>query len=177
MKPKRTAELLPVVLYMHGGGWILGNAGTHDRLVRELVAGAKVAADFVEYTPWPEVHYPGAIEQGYATARWIMREGASKGLDASRMSVAGESVGGNMTAALTLMAKEPGDIRTLVTYARGTRVGYSRWIESARLGTAKDRRKIGKMLFPLHRKLTISPSAASKVLVRLEFRPLRIFRV
>jgi acetyl esterase len=110
MKPKGATGMLPVVLYMHGGGWILGNAGTHDRLVRELVAGAKVAAAFVEYAPAPDAHYPVAIEQGYATARWIMREGASKGLDASRMSVAGESVGGNMTAALTLMAKERGDV-------------------------------------------------------------------
>ncbi len=110
MKPKGATGMLPVVVYMHGGGWVLGNAGTHDRLVRELVVGAQVAVAFVEYTPSPEAHYPVAIEQGYATARWIAHEGASKGLDASRVSVAGESVGGNMTAALTLMAKERGDV-------------------------------------------------------------------
>lgn len=110
IKPLGATGMLPVVVYMHGGGWILGNAGTHDRLVRELAVGAQTAVAFVEYTPSPEAHYPVAIEQGYATAQWITRNGASKGLDSSRMAVAGESVGGNMTAALTLMAKERGDV-------------------------------------------------------------------
>ena len=56
---------------MHGGGWILGNAGTHDRLVRELAVGARAALLFVEYPNSPEAHYPVAIEQGYATAQWV----------------------------------------------------------------------------------------------------------
>jgi len=110
VKPQGTTGTLPVVVYMHGGGWVLGNAATHDRLVRELAVGARAAIAFVEYTPSPEAHYPVAIEQGYATAQWIVRDGASKGLDASRMAVAGESVGGNMTAALVLMAKQRGDV-------------------------------------------------------------------
>jgi len=110
VKPQGATGTLPVIVYMHGGGWILGNAGTHDRLVRELAVGAQAAVAFVEYTPSPEAHYPVAIEQGYATAQWITRNGASRGLDASRMAVAGESVGGNMTAALTLMAKQRGDV-------------------------------------------------------------------
>jgi len=111
VKPQDAPATLPVVLYVHGGGWILGNAGTHDRLVRELAVGVQAAVVFVEYDPSPEAQYPVAIEQGYATARWIVREGASKGLDASRLAVAGDSVGGNMTAALTLMAKERGDVK------------------------------------------------------------------
>jgi acetyl esterase len=111
IKPQGATGMLPVIVYMHGGGWILGNAGTHDRLVRELAVGARAALAFVEYPNSPEAHYPVAIEQGYATAQWITRDGASKGLDASRMAVAGESVGGNMTAALALMAKERGDVR------------------------------------------------------------------
>ena len=110
VKPRGATGTLPVVVYMHGGGWVLGNAATHDRLVRELAVGARAAIAFVEYTPSPEAHYPVAIEQGYATAQWIVREGASKGLDASRMAVAGESVGGNMTAALALMARQRGDV-------------------------------------------------------------------
>ncbi|HEY0817083.1 MAG TPA: alpha/beta hydrolase [Pseudonocardia sp.] len=110
VRPRGAAPVLPVVVYMHGGGWILGNAGTHDRLVRDLAVGARAAVAFVEYTPSPEARYPVAIEQGYATAQWIVREGAAHGLDASRMAVAGESVGGNMTAALALMAKERGDV-------------------------------------------------------------------
>src|ERR1700757_1695216 len=111
VKPQGTTGMLPVIVYMHGGGWILGNAATHDRLVRELAVGACAALAFVEYPNSPEARYPVAIEQGYATAQWITREGSSKGLDPSRIAVAGESVGGDMTAALTLMAKERGDVR------------------------------------------------------------------
>jgi acetyl esterase/lipase len=111
IKPKGAEGILPVILYMHGGGWVLGNAATHDRLVRELAVGAKAALAFVEYPNSPEAHYPVAIEQGYAAAQWILREGPSKGLDPSRMAVVGESVGGDMTAALTLMAKERGDVQ------------------------------------------------------------------
>ena len=111
IKPRGADGMLPVIVYMHGGGWVLGNAATHDRLVRELAVGAKAALAFVEYPNSPEARYPVAIEQGYSTAQWIAREGASKGLDASRMAVAGESVGGDMTAALTLMAKERGDVK------------------------------------------------------------------
>ncbi|MEU2599523.1 alpha/beta hydrolase [Streptomyces hirsutus] len=110
VKPQGSTGALPVVLYMHGGGWVLGNADTHDRLVREVAVGARAAVAFVEYTPSPEARYPVAIEQGYATAQWITRDGASKGLDARRMAVAGDSVGGNMTAALALMAKDRGDV-------------------------------------------------------------------
>jgi acetyl esterase len=111
VRPEDAVEPLPVVLYMHGGGWVLGNAGTHDRLVRELAVGARAAIVFVEYDRSPEARYPVAIEQGYATARWIIREGAAYGLDAGRMAVAGDSVGGNMSAALALMAADRGDVR------------------------------------------------------------------
>jgi len=111
IKPKGAEGILPVIVYMHGGGWVLGNAATHDRLVRELAVGARAALAFVEYPNSPEAHYPVAIEQGYATAQWIVREGRSKGLDPSRIAVIGESVGGDMTAALALMAKERGDVQ------------------------------------------------------------------
>jgi acetyl esterase len=110
VKPVDSAGMLPVIVYMHGGGWVLGNAGTHDRLVRELAVGARAALLFVEYPNAPEARYPVAIAQGYATAQWVVREGASKGLDAARMAVAGESVGGNMAAALAIMAKQRGDV-------------------------------------------------------------------
>jgi acetyl esterase/lipase len=111
VKPAGASGTLPVVLYVHGGGWVLGNAGTHDRLVRELATGADAAVAFVEYDRSPEARYPVAIEQAYSTARWITEHGAGEGLDASRMAVAGDSVGGNMTAALTIMAKRRGDVR------------------------------------------------------------------
>ena len=111
VRPPDAAGTLPVILYMHGGGWVLGNAHTHDRLVRELAVGAGAAVVFVEYDRSPEAHYPVAIEQGYATAQWIVRSGSENGLDPDRMAVAGESVGGCMTAALALMANERGDVR------------------------------------------------------------------
>ncbi|MGW7363772.1 alpha/beta hydrolase [Streptomyces sp. NPDC054841] len=110
IKPLGAAGLQPVILYIHGGGWVLGNSGTHDRLIRELCDGAKAAIAFVEYDRSPEAHYPVALEQAYATAQWITKNGASEGLDASRMSVAGDSVGGNMTAAVAIMAKRRGDV-------------------------------------------------------------------
>jgi acetyl esterase len=111
VRPPHAEGTLPVILYMHGGGWVLGNAHTHDRLVRELAVGTDSAVVFVEYDRSPEAHYPVAIEQGYATARWITREGAANQLDPDRMAVAGDSVGGNMTAALALMAGDRGDVR------------------------------------------------------------------
>ena len=111
VRPPDAAGTLPVILYMHGGGWVLGNADTHDRLVRELAVGTGAAVVFVEYDRSPEAHYPVAIEQGYATAQWIVREGAANRLDPDRMAVAGDSVGGGMTAALALMASERGDVR------------------------------------------------------------------
>jgi acetyl esterase len=110
VRPVGADGTLPVILYMHGGGWVLGNAGTHDRLVRELAVGTGAAVAFVEYDRSPEARYPVAIEQGYATARWIVRDGAAHGLDPERMAIAGDSVGGGMTAAITLMARERGDV-------------------------------------------------------------------
>ena len=111
VRPPDAAGPSPVILYMHGGGWVLGNADTHDRLVRELAVGTGAAVVFVEYDRSPEAHYPVALEQGYATAQWIVQEGAANGLDADRIAVAGDSVGGGMTAALALMANERGDVR------------------------------------------------------------------
>ncbi|MES4905855.1 MULTISPECIES: alpha/beta hydrolase [unclassified Streptomyces] len=110
VKPAGATGELPVILYIHGAGWVFGNAHTHDRLVRELAVGAGAAVVFSEYDRSPEARYPVAIEQNYAVAQWVVREGASKGLDGTRLAVAGDSVGGNMTAALTLMAKERGDV-------------------------------------------------------------------
>jgi acetyl esterase/lipase len=113
VKPVGAPDDLPTVLYVHGGGWILGNADTHDRLVRELAAGADAAVVFVEYDRSPEARYPVAIEQAYATARWITEHGRTEGLDASRLVVAGDSVGGNMTAVLAILAKQRGDVTFL----------------------------------------------------------------
>jgi acetyl esterase len=101
---------LPTLLYVHGGGWVLGNAGTHDRLVRELAVLAGIAVVFVEYDRAPEARYPVAVEQAYAAAQWIVRAGNDEGLDHRRLAIAGDSVGGNMAAALTILAKQRGDV-------------------------------------------------------------------
>lgn len=113
VRPSGAAGPLPVILYIHGAGWVFGNAHTHDRLVRELAVGSRAAVVFPEYDLSPEARYPVAIEQNYSVAQWVAREGHHKGLDGTRIAVAGDSVGGNMSAALTLMAKQRGDV-TLV---------------------------------------------------------------
>ncbi|KDN75374.1 alpha/beta hydrolase [Streptomyces olindensis] len=110
VRPVGATGTLPVVIYLHGAGWVFGNAHTHDRLVRELAVGARAAVVFPEYDLSPEARYPVAIEQNFAVAQWVVAQGATKGLDATRIAVAGDSVGGNMTAALTLMAKQRGGI-------------------------------------------------------------------
>ncbi|GAA4147844.1 alpha/beta hydrolase [Actinomadura keratinilytica] len=111
VRPEGVTGLLPVILYIHGAGWVFGDFHTHERLVRELAAGARAAVVFPDYSRSPEARYPVAIEQSYAAARWVVEHGADKGLDATRLAVAGDSVGGNMSAALTLMAKERGGPR------------------------------------------------------------------
>ncbi|MGW1045134.1 alpha/beta hydrolase [Streptomyces sp. NPDC002547] len=113
VKPAGTTGTLPVIVYIHGAGWVFGNAHTHDRLVRELAVGAKAAVVFPEYDLSPEARYPVAIEQNWTVAKWVVEQGATKDLDATRIAVAGDSVGGNMTAALTLMAKERGGLPLL----------------------------------------------------------------
>ncbi|MFI6060695.1 alpha/beta hydrolase [Streptomyces sp. NPDC051286] len=118
VRPAGAAGPLPVVMYIHGAGWVFGNAHTHDRLVRELAVGAAAAVVFPEYDLSPEHRYPVAIEQNWTVARWIVTDGVGHGLDTSRIAVAGDSVGGNMSAALTLMAKERGglDLRGQVLF-------------------------------------------------------------
>ncbi|MGW7426686.1 alpha/beta hydrolase [Streptomyces sp. NPDC054813] len=113
VKPAGATGTLPVIIYIHGAGWVFGNAHTHDRLVRELAVGANAAVVFPEYDLSPEVRYPVAIEQNWTVARWVVEQGTTKDLDSTRIAVAGDSVGGNMTAALTLMAKERGGLPLL----------------------------------------------------------------
>jgi acetyl esterase len=85
---------------------VLGGFDTHERLVREFANKANVAIVFVNYTRSPEAKYPIAIEEAYATTKWVAENGKSINVDASRLAIAGDSVGGNMAAAVTLLAKE-----------------------------------------------------------------------
>lgn len=106
VKPHNTTGTLPVFMFFHGGGWILGDFATHERLVRDLVNESGAAAVFVNYTPSPEAHFPVAINQAYAATRWVAEHGNEIGVDGKRLALVGNSVGGNMVAAVALQAKQ-----------------------------------------------------------------------
>ncbi|MFD8968289.1 alpha/beta hydrolase [Streptomyces sp. NPDC059568] len=108
VRPPGITGPLPGIVFLHGGGWILGDAQTHDRLVRQIANGARASVIFVNYTPSPEAQFPVPIEQAYTVAKWVAEHGGEIGVDSSRLAIAGDSVGGNMTAAVTLMAKQRG---------------------------------------------------------------------
>jgi acetyl esterase len=110
VRPEGATGQLPVIVYIHGAGWVFGDFHTHERLVRELAVGTGAAVVFPEYDRSPEARYPVAIEQSYATAKWVAEHGTEKNLDTTRIAIAGDSVGGNMTAAVTLLAKQRGDV-------------------------------------------------------------------
>jgi acetyl esterase len=105
-RPQTARGALPAVVYSHGGGWVLGDRETHDRLIRELTVGANMVVVFVDYDRSPESHYPVAVEEVYAVLKYVADHPAEFGADASRIAIAGDSVGGNMTAAVGLLAKE-----------------------------------------------------------------------
>lgn len=108
VRPKGKKEALPAVMYFHGGGWVLGDKNTHDRLIREIANGAGAAVVFVNFTPSPEAKYPAPIEEAYAATKYVAENGKSLNLDSSRLVVAGDSVGGNMATVVALLAKERG---------------------------------------------------------------------
>jgi acetyl esterase len=108
IRPPGVAGVLPVVLHCHGGGWVLGDKDTYERLDRELAHQTQAVVVFVDYTPAPEAHYPVQNEQAYTALRWAITHAAQIGADPARVALAGDSAGGNMTAALTLMAKRRG---------------------------------------------------------------------
>lgn len=105
VRPQGSAGSPPCFVFIHGGGWILGDYPTHRRLVRDLVVASGFPAVFIHYTPSPEAKYPQALDEIYAAVRWIARNGARIGVDGSRMALAGNSVGGNMAIATALRAK------------------------------------------------------------------------
>lgn len=108
VRPAHVKGELPVFMFFHGGGWVLGDYPTHARLIRDLVVGSGAVAVYVDYTPSPEAHYPTAINQAYAATRWVAEHGKTINVDSTRLAVAGNSVGGNMAAVVSLMAKEQG---------------------------------------------------------------------
>ncbi len=106
VKPEDAKEILPVFMFFHGGGWVLGDFPTHRRMVRDLVVESGAAAVFVNYSPSPEAQYPVAINQAYNATKWVSEHGKEIGVDGTRLAVAGNSVGGNMATVVAMMAKE-----------------------------------------------------------------------
>jgi acetyl esterase len=106
VRPADAQGDLPAVLYYHGGGWVMGDRKTHDHLVRELAVQSRSAVVFVEYDNAPEVRYPVNNEQAYAALEYVAANGAALGIDGTRLAVAGDSAGGNMAIAVTMMAKD-----------------------------------------------------------------------
>jgi acetyl esterase/lipase len=114
MKPQDVQGTPGVLLFVHGGVWIVGNFQNHQRLLHDLVVGSGQIGVFVEYTPLPAAKFPTQLEESYAALKWVAEHAGEFGADGSRIAIAGNSVGGNMTAALTLMAKDQ----------RGPKVAY-----------------------------------------------------
>ena len=108
VRPQGAKGELPVFMFFHGGGWVLGDYPTHERLIHDLVLGSGAAAVYVDYTPSPEAKFPTAINQAYAATRWVAENGRQIGVDGKRLAVVGNSVGGNMAAVVALKAKEAG---------------------------------------------------------------------
>ncbi|CZI68671.1 alpha/beta hydrolase [Legionella pneumophila] len=108
VRPKGAKESLPVIMFFHGAGWVFGDYQTHGRLVREIAVGTHAAVVFVKYTLAPEAQYPTQIEESYAAMKYIAEHGKQFNLDTSRFVAAGDSVGGNMTSVMALLAKERG---------------------------------------------------------------------
>ena len=106
MKPEHLTGKPGVLFFVHGGVWIVGNFQNHQRLLRDLVVGSGQIGVFPEYTSLPAARYPAQMDECYAALKWTADHAGEFGADGSRIAIAGNSVGGNMSAALTLMTKD-----------------------------------------------------------------------
>jgi acetyl esterase len=106
VRPIHAADRGPVIMHFHGGGWVVGDSKTHDRLVRELAVGTDAMVVFLDYDRAPEHRYPVAIEQAYTATCYVSEHADEFGVDATRLAVAGDSVGGNMATVVSLLAKQ-----------------------------------------------------------------------
>ena len=108
MHPKGSTGMIPAFIFIHGGGWVLGDYPTHKRMVRDLVELTGYAGVFITYTPSPEAKYPQAINEIYAATQWVINHGSEINVDGSRLGIVGNSVGGNLSTATALMANAKG---------------------------------------------------------------------
>ena len=111
-RPLGAAEnaLLPVLVYYHGGGWVIGDLETHDTLCRELANGAGCAVVAVDYRMGPEHRFPAAVDDSLAATRWVRAHADELRLDASRLAVGGDSAGGNLAAVVSIAARDSADL-------------------------------------------------------------------
>jgi acetyl esterase/lipase len=109
-RPKETRDALPVLVWMHPGGWVLGNIELEDLMARELVKSVRCAVVAVEYRLSPEHPYPAALEDCYAVLKWLAADGKKNGVDTRRIAVGGSSAGGNLAAGLALLARDRGEV-------------------------------------------------------------------
>lgn len=142
VKPRGAEAGLPVFMFFHGGGWVLGDYPTHKRLVRDLVVNSGAVAVFPDYTPSPEAKFPVAINQAYGATKWVAENGKEIGVDGSNLAVVGNSVGGNMAAVVALMAKDKNGPKLKqqillwpVTDADFTRESYTKFAQERFLTT------------------------------------------
>jgi acetyl esterase/lipase len=106
VRPAGVSGVLPVFIFIHGGGWVLGDYPTHKHMVRELVVHSGFAAVFVNYTRTPDAAFPRAINEVYAATKWVAENGAAIGVDGQNLAIVGNSVGGNMSTVTALQAKQ-----------------------------------------------------------------------
>jgi acetyl esterase len=111
VRPAQSDCRLPAIVYLHGGGWIVGDRFTHDRLIRTIAARADAAVVFVEYSRAPEAIYPVAVEQCYAVVAWIAEYGSTLNLDGTAIAIAGDSAGGNLATVVAMVASLRGGPR------------------------------------------------------------------
>jgi acetyl esterase len=112
-KPLQAAAQLPVLVYYHGGGWVIGDLDTHDVVCRQLCVNSGAAVLSVDYRLGPEHRFPAAVDDAHAAVRWVRAEAAAHGLDAGRLAVGGDSAGGNLAAVTALVMREAGDAPAL----------------------------------------------------------------
>ena len=110
VRPAGVSGVLPVFMFIHGGGWVLGDFPTHKRMVRDLAVLSGFTGVFVNYSRAPEVKYPQPVREVYAVAKWLSENGGEINVDGSKLAIVGNSAGGNLSTATALLAKKEGGV-------------------------------------------------------------------